>query len=71
MTRSKDRQQARLKKKLVPGYPGFRGHDPTPVPRPELKSLACTVCGHIRNVPVDTEEEGFVCSRCRQSGDAG
>lgn len=35
-------------------------------PRPELKSVVCSVCGHRRNVPVETVEEGFVCARCRE-----
>ncbi len=37
-----------------------------PSPRPELKSVVCSICGRRRNVPPETMEEGFVCARCRE-----
>lgn len=53
--RPRPREYGRIARRYVP-----------PPPRPELKSVVCSVCEHRRNVPVETEEAGFVCARCRE-----
>lgn len=67
MGRRRDRERFLIRKKLDPNYAGFRGYQPKPESKPELKSIACTLCGHKRNVPQDTEEEGFVCATCHST----
>lgn len=68
MSRRKDRETFRVRKSLYPDYKGYRGPEERPPSKPELKPLVCTVCNRKRNVPVDTAEEGFVCTVCRPEG---
>ncbi len=60
----KDRERFAAIKRLYPAYKGYRGPQPKPEPKPELKTIACTRCGRKRNVPLETEEKGFVCEAC-------
>lgn len=65
MSRRKDRERYQLRKSLDPGYRGFRGSELKPEPKPELKSITCSVCQRTKNVPADTPEENFICASCR------
>ncbi|MFH1485066.1 MAG: hypothetical protein ABIH46_03260 [Chloroflexota bacterium] len=66
MSRRKDRERYELRKRLDPNYKGFRAPEVKPEPKPELKPLTCPACGRVRNVAVDTPEEGFICSSCQK-----
>jgi len=64
MSRKKDRERFFAKKKTDSTYEGFRGREREP--KIEVKSVRCTICDYVRNVPVDTPEDGFICTRCRE-----
>ncbi len=64
MSRKKDRERYFAQKKKDATYEGFRGHEREP--KKEVKPLKCTICGYVRNVPLDTHEQSFICSRCQE-----
>ena len=73
MSRRKDRQRFEAMRGLDPDYSGFRGHrnEPSKPGKTPLEAVTCSVCGRKRNVPrgVAVEQsDGFVCSRCQESG---
>lgn len=65
MSRKKDRERYFTQKKLDATYEGFRGREREP--KVEMKTLKCTICGYVRNVSLETPEEGFICARCAES----
>ena len=64
MSRKKDRERFFAKKQTDSSYTGFRGYEREP--KLEVKAVRCTICGYVRNVPLKTPEEGFICSRCEE-----
>lgn len=62
MSRKKDRERYFAQRKKDSTYEGFRGREREP--KKEVKALKCIICGYVRNVPVETQDEGFICSRC-------
>lgn len=68
MSRRKDRERVTAIKRFYPGYKGYRGPPSKPETKLELKAISCTLCGRKRNVPLETEEKGFICAACQSEG---
>jgi len=75
VSRRKDRERFRDKKRLNPDYAGFRGQNSGTNSQGEtpLQAVKCSICGRIRNVPIGLALESgdsYMCLACREKGAA-